>query len=112
MVGTTVALPRTAFAGLLAAALVLGGVLGIAARSEFDSLTGTPAAAAAAAANLDSRVVVEHARMTVGRGPLVRDPGASGARPRASVHAADHVGLTERLFPVTTAHRIEHGPLP
>ncbi len=108
--GTTVALPRAAFAGLLAIALVVGGLLGVVARSEFDSLAGTAADASVMTSNV--RMVTERARITVGRGPLVGDPGTGGARQSGPTRAVDHIGLSERLFPVTSTHPVEHGPLP
>jgi hypothetical protein len=109
--GTTVALPRTALAGLMGVALLVGGVLGVATKSEFDSIAAHGATAQVAASSLESRQLTQRSQISVGRGPLVRDPGASGPRRQAPVHAADHIGLTERLFPVTSAHHLEHGPL-
>jgi hypothetical protein len=108
--GTTVALPRVTFAGLMAAALLVGGLLGVVARSEFDGLTGTAADASVATSNV--RMITERAQLSVGRGPLVADPGTAGALPSGPRPVVDHIGLSERLFPVTSAHRVEHGPLP
>ncbi len=110
--GTKVALPRTALAGLMGGALLVGGLLGVATKSELDSITASRATAQIAASNLESRLlIVRHAQIAAGRGPLVGDPGAGGSRPRVATHATDHIGLTERLFPVTTVHTLEHGPL-
>jgi hypothetical protein len=92
-------------------ALLVGGLLGVATKSELDSITASQATAQVAASDLQSRLLTERAQITVGRGSLVRDPGAGGARPQATIHATDHIGLTERLFPVTTVHSLEHGPL-
>lgn len=110
--GTKVALPPTALAGLMGVALLVGGLLGVATKSELDSMTTNQAAAQVAASNLESRLLAERrAQITVGRGPLVGDPGAGGSLPRAAIHASDHIGLTERLLPVKTVHSLEHGPL-
>ena len=110
--GTTVAVPRITLVGLLAATLLIGGLLGVVARSEFDTLTGSAVGVSVASSDVAARMTVEQAQIDVGRGPLVRDAGTSGARPHRSTGAADHIGLSERLFPVITAHHLEHGPLP
>ncbi len=110
--GTKVALPRTALAGLVGVALLVGGLLGVATKSELDSISANQASAQVAASNLESRLLIERrAQIAVGRGPLVGDPGAGGSRAQVATHATDHIGLTERLFPVTTVHTLEHGPL-
>ena len=110
--GTKVALPRTALAGLVGVALLVGGLLGVATKSELDSISANQASAQVAAANRESLPLIERrAQITVGRGPLVGDPGAGGSRRQVATHVTDHVGLTERLFPVTTVHTLEHGPL-
>lgn len=109
---TTVALPRIALAGLLAVVLLVGGLFGVVARSGFDTLTGTATGASVATSGLATRMLAERAQIAVGRGPLAGDPGTGGARPAGAGHAADHIGLSERLFPITTTHHLEHGPLP
>lgn len=107
---TRVALPPAALAGLMGVALLIGGLLGVVAKSELDATTGT-GVAARAVSTLPSRLLMERAQIGVGRGPLVQDPGASGSRRQDPTHATDHIGLSERLLPVTTAHHLEHGPL-
>ena len=112
LAGTKVALAPTAFAGLMGAALLVGGLLGVVTKSELDSITANQATAQVAASTVELRPLTERrAQIAVGRGPLVRDPGAGGSRSQAAVHATDHIGLTELLFPVTTVHHLEHGPL-
>ncbi len=105
------ALQPAALAGLVGAALLVGGLLGVAAKSELDAVAGAQLAVPVAASSLESRLLTARAQIIVGRGPLVRDPGATGSRPLPIVHATDHVGLTERLVPVMTPHPVEHGPL-
>jgi hypothetical protein len=108
--GTKVALAPAAFAGMLGAALLAGGLLGVATKSEVDSLGAQAIAAVSApATTVESRV--QAAQIAAGRGPQVRDLGLGGSRVQPARHQADHIGLSERLFPVTTSHVIEHGPL-
>ena len=111
--GTKVALAPAAIVGLLGATLFVGGLLGVATRAELDSISANPATAQVVASIAATRSSIERqAQIAVGRGPLVRDPGTAVRRQRNASKAVDHIGLTERLFPVTSAHRIEHGPLP
>lgn len=113
LTGTKVTLAPAAIGGLLAAALLAGGLLGVAAKAEYDSLSANPPAAQGAASSAASAVRVERsAQIAVGRGPLVRDAATAATRARIAGGAVDHIGLTERLMPVSTPHRIEHGPLP
>jgi hypothetical protein len=99
---------------MLGAALLARGLLGVATKSAVDSLNADQAIAQAAAAtsSVESSVRFERAaQIAVGRGPSVGDFGLGGSRRQVTNHAADHIGLTERLFPVTSGHSLEHGPL-
>jgi hypothetical protein len=110
--GTKLAIAPTVFAALLAAALLVGGVLGVVTKSGFDSITARSVAGQAAVQGVRSTPLdTRGAQITVGRGPLMQDLGPEGAASRAASHATDHIGVTERLFPVTSRHPIAHGPL-
>ena len=112
--GTKVALAPAAFAGMLGAALLAGGLLGVATKSAVDSINANQAIVqtAAAVASVQSSERLERtAQIAVGRGPTVGDLDVGGSRPQVARHEADHIGLSERLFPVTSRHSLEHGPL-
>lgn len=108
---TRFTLPPTALAGLVGVALLVGGLLGVGVKSEFDAGAGARLVAPVAASSLETRLLAARAHILVGRGPLVRDPGATGSRPQATVGGIDHIGLTERLVTVSIPHTVEHGPL-
>ena len=57
--GARVALAPTAIAGLLGAALLIGGVLGVVAKSELDAITSSEVAAPVAASIVASRLLTE-----------------------------------------------------
>ena len=108
-----VALAPAAIVGLLGAALLVGGTLGVVAKAQFDSITTDHAIAQVATSAAESRSLIgRQAQIVVGRGPLVGDAGTAARQPMVATHAVDHIGLIERLFPVSTPHRIQHGPLP
>lgn len=107
--GTQVARTPAALAALVGSALLFGGVIGVVAKSEVDALTASGAGLAGSIATSPSALVRE-AQLGVDRGPLAREPGADGARIPVSTRAVDLIGLSERLFPVTTARHLEHGP--
>lgn len=114
LAGTKVALAPAALVGLLGAALLAGSLLGFAATSELDSINSNRAMArvAAPAASLESQSFTRrNAQIAVGRGPLVRDDGLSTSVSQVAPHVADHIGLTERLFPIGATHVLEHGPV-
>jgi len=111
--GSKVALAPAAIAGLLGAALLVGGTLGIVAKAEFDSITAKPAIAQVATSTVESpSLIARQAQLATGHGPLVADLGTAGSRPAIASRPVDHIGLTELLFPMPTSHRIQHGPLP
>ena len=111
--GAKVAIAPAVIAALIALALLVGGLLGVVAKSELDLVTANPAIAPAAASIHDSTsLIARRAAIAVDRGPLVSDPGPQGLRPLVATRAADHIGVTERLFPVSTPHHIPHGQLP
>ncbi|MGZ8515093.1 MAG: hypothetical protein ACXWXA_08635 [Candidatus Limnocylindrales bacterium] len=87
--GTRVALAPTAIAGLLGAALLIGALLGVVAKSELDGITTSQAAAPVAAANAPSRLLIERNTRIAER--------ASGqaAAPAAATKAPSQL-LTER----------------
>jgi hypothetical protein len=128
MTKTKVALAPIALVGLLGAALLAGGMLGATVASELGSLSanGRIAQVNATASSLESRALVQFrageresaardaaaAASLVSQAPIKvrageRESAAKGVPP----HAQDHIGLTERLFPILVSHAVGHGPL-
>ena len=62
-VGATVALPPTAIAGLLSAALLIGGLLGVVTKSELDAMTAHQVAAVAASTGASGLLIDRNTRI-------------------------------------------------
>jgi hypothetical protein len=139
MARAKVSLAPIALAGLVGAALVVGGMLGAAATSALDvaGTTGRSAQANTTSASLETQAliqfragerdsaardaettsgVVSQALINVRAGE--REPAAQAVAP----HAKDHIGISERLFPIAVGqserlspiverHALGHGPL-
>lgn len=105
LAGTRVARTPVALAGLLGAALLIGGAIGVA-KSEVDALTAPGAASVARSLSASSSALVREAQVALGRGPLARDAGAVGPRTLGTV-GSDGADSTDRQAPIHP----EHGPL-
>jgi hypothetical protein len=104
--GTRAAGRPAALAGLLTGALLIGGVIGIVAKSEVDALTAPAVASVARSLSSSPSELVREAQVAVGRGPLARDPGAGGGRTLGIAGSTGGAGSTDRQVPI----RREHGP--
>jgi hypothetical protein len=95
-----------ALAGLLSGALLIGGIIGVVAKSEVDVLTAPAAASVARSLSSSPSLLVREAQVAVGRGPLARDLGAGGSRTLGTAGSTGGAGSTDRQVPI----RREHGP--
>jgi hypothetical protein len=139
MARAKVSLAPIVLAGLVGAALVVGGMLGAAATSALDvaGTTGRSAQANTTSASLETQALIQFragerdsaardAETTSGvvSQALInvraseREPAAQAVAP----HAQDHIGISERLFPIEVGqserlspivmrHAPGHGPL-